>query len=204
MYTSPTWERCLSRCWQAPGEVTIAALSGFNTWQAALEKAWSCGSAPTVTSPLLGAGARGAPVEEAATIRRWWHFSHDNDDHEISWEARNSWWVACCCLFVLVSVGNCALILWEPCQAARVGAKAIATWAQAAEGLSCLLGFDLRSSLQMLFVAKLWEASMVTCHDRKFRDAHVRNSLLGESLTFVLDKGTVASKFVCGMNGYNV
>jgi hypothetical protein len=45
---------------------------------------------------------------------------------------------------------------------------------------------------------------MVTCHDRKFRDAHVRNSLLGESLTFVLDKGTVASKFVCGMNGYNV
>ncbi|CAL1167539.1 unnamed protein product [Cladocopium goreaui] len=73
MYTSPTWERCLSLCWQA-----------------ALEKAWSCGSAPTVTSPLLGAGARGAPVEEAA----------------------------------------------------RVGAKAIATWAQAAEGILCLAFCD--------------------------------------------------------------
>ena len=33
--------------------------------QAALEKAWSCGSTPTVASPLLGAGARGAPVGEA-------------------------------------------------------------------------------------------------------------------------------------------
>eukprot|EP00434_Breviolum_minutum_P015548 symbB.v1.2.013691.t2/scaffold971.1/size148033/19 len=51
MYTSPDWERSLSRCWEA-----------------ALEKAWSCRRAPTVASPLLGAGARGAPVGEAAQV----------------------------------------------------------------------------------------------------------------------------------------
>ena len=43
---------------------------------------------------------------------------------------------------------------------------------------------------------------MVTCHDRKFRDSNVRNSLLGESLSFVLYQETVASKCLCGMNGH--
>eukprot|EP00435_Cladocopium_sp_Y103_P020133 s4210_g4.t3 len=67
------------------------AFTSFVFFLAALEKAWSCGSAPTVTSPLLGAGARGAPVEEAA----------------------------------------------------QVGAKAIATWAQApVQGILCLAFCD--------------------------------------------------------------
>ncbi|CAJ1372370.1 unnamed protein product [Effrenium voratum] len=52
MYTSPQWETLLSNCWKA-----------------ALEQAWHCATSSTspfrIASPLLGAGARGAPVEEA-------------------------------------------------------------------------------------------------------------------------------------------
>ncbi|CAK9057860.1 Macro domain-containing protein, partial [Durusdinium trenchii] len=53
MYTSTDWEHKLSRCWKA-----------------ALEKAWSLGLGTSlkVASPLLGAGACGAPVEEAAQV----------------------------------------------------------------------------------------------------------------------------------------
>ena len=73
MYTSPDWERSLSRCWEVTEKWSFEAMMeermmlmvSVCACQAALEKAWSCRRAPTVASPLLGAGARGAPVGEA-------------------------------------------------------------------------------------------------------------------------------------------